>query len=522
MTPFLQFQLWLRRGPRSEHAVTAVALVVLLVLVAWAAVPVADDDEQLGVGPSRSATGLSAEDGDVQAAPGAGSEASGDQRDAATTSGPGAVTSGPTGRSGSATAGTPPPRGSSGAVGGSSSVDSCSGLGASDQGVDESEVFVAVPLINLGGDVGNETFGIRSDLEEVAQAVNQMINDNGGVACRQMRIKTYRVNPLDENEQRARCLEMVEDKPFAVIDFAGYLDTAARSCFPEHQLPYEGATSVTEEEVAEASPYMYSALASSDRQLRNWVFESAARGFFHADRGFRKLGLLLNSCNPGVNEQLKQNLTEVGVGPDKQSTFTLSCATVVPPSEISQAVVKHHNQDDVSHVLLAVPLGNAQSYVREANNANWKPVYGASDFGTLTTSSGAEDWNDSFADTVAITSSHQGELNSEIVNDRVVQCRRALDKAGVPPPTHQGDAAYALCDMFRLFAAAINNLGANPTRATLLDGLARVGTFETSNWGDGIYDRPGKVTGGDFIRPIQWTLDCRCWRVLAQEFKPGH
>src|SRR5207249_8936566 len=107
-----------------------------------------------------------------------------------------------------------------GAAATAASEDKCAGLAPTDQGVTASEIFVAVPLINLGGDVGNETFGIRKDLEAVANAAAAGINADGGVACRKLRIKTYRVNPLNQNEQRSKCLEIIADKPFAVIDFA--------------------------------------------------------------------------------------------------------------------------------------------------------------------------------------------------------------------------------------------------------------------------------------------------------------
>ena len=51
--------------------------------------------------------------------------------------------------------------------------------------------------------------------------------------------------------------------------------------------------------------------------------------------------------------------------------------------------------------------------------------------------------------------------------------------------------------------------------------IFRLGKFATALWGDGNYDRPGKVTGGDFIRAIQWHLNCRCWKVINRTMKPG-
>src|SRR5687767_1476730 len=43
MTPFLEFRVWLRRGPVGERVVAALAAIVAIGLVAWAAVPVTRD-----------------------------------------------------------------------------------------------------------------------------------------------------------------------------------------------------------------------------------------------------------------------------------------------------------------------------------------------------------------------------------------------------------------------------------------------------------------------------------------------
>jgi len=511
MTPFVQFRVWLRRGPSGERAAAGVASVVVLALVVWATIPVHEVRLAVG-GPGPATAGqVGAAEGGPAAAPGeapvkeagaAGSAAAGSTR----------VTSVP---AAGPRAGGPAARGQGTAL--------CSGLRATDQGVSPTETFVAVSLVNLAGDVVNQTFGIRSDLEAVAQAVAAGINEEGGVACRRLRIKTYRVNPLDPNDQRSKCLEIVGDKPFAVIDLAGYLSPVARSCFVENKIPYQqGDALINEDEAAGAQPFMYSALTSDDRGARNWVFDVAARGWFDPKKGFRKLGLLLDECNPKANAELEANLTKVGV-PDKQrSTFTLgSCASIASPSEITQALVQHRNAG-VSHVFLASNNSNNQAYVRQADRIHWKPVFMASDFGFATSSISANNFPDGFDGTVAITSTRDGEINSGMINAQVVRCEEWMKKKHVPPPTKEADYALNLCDQFRLFAAAANAAGPNLVRTTLVGGLAKIGRFETAYLGDGLYDRPGKVWGGDFIRAIQWHLNCKCWKVLERVMKPGH
>ena len=523
MTPFLQFRLWLRRGPRSERVAAGLASVLALALFAWAAVPLSDAgssaDVTLGAGAPIDGQPVSSED--VPGGP-SGQETPADglgQGD------------GDAGEPGSGPSAGPSPSGDSGTVvptdgpaGPETSGEPCAGLEASDQGVSATEVFVAVSVIELGGAIANESVGFRGDLDKVAQAATAGVNADGGVACRKLRIKVYKVNPLDQNDQRAKCLQMVDDKPFAVIDWAGFLNPASRSCFSVAKLPYQSLAPVNQEEVDRAFPYMYSQAPTTDRDMRNWVFEAAARRSFDPGKGFRKLGLLLDACNQKANASLLENLAKVGVRREQTSSFTTSeCGGLASTSEIGQAFVQHRNAG-VSHVYFGVNGADAQNYVRQADGVGWKPVYMVSDSAgaTLPEREGNSNWPAGFDGAVAITSLRTGELNSGIQHPLVGRCYEWMKKANIAPPKGEEFGLLATCDMFRLFAAAGNAAGPRLVRSTLLDGLAKVGPFEGAQHMGAVFDRPGKVTGGDFIRAIQWHLDCRCWKVLDRDLKPGH
>ena len=576
MTPFLQFRVWLRRGPLPERVSAGVAVLIVVALLGWALVPV-DTTTRVeaasgrgprqgqaapagtggahvapgkvgggGGGPSAgdAGTGGSAAPGTPAGTPGAGPDA-GSGSGTAPASGPGAR---PVAGADAAAPGAPapaadgapeaaapgndgsaPPTGDPAAPApgappappgpGTSPKQRCDGLRATDQGVTASEILVAVPILSLGGDVGNETFGVRGDLEAVAQAAADGVNASGGVACRDFRIKTYRVNPLDPNEQRSVCLQIASDKPFSVIDFGGYLTAASRSCFVEHQIPYQASLAITEEEADRSYPYMYGAAASADQQLRNWVFEAAARGTF--EKGFEKLGILQSACEPKINDELRRNLNSVGVSDDQMSIFTLSCTAVAPPSQLAQAAAQHR-QDGVSHVFFAASAANGQSYVRNADSVGFVPTYLASDFGAVTNTTSEDGWSEGFDGTVAITSDRLGEINSGISHPLIAPCQAWYEEAGVAPPEADGDPAFFFCTLFRLFQATGNAAGPNLTRTSLVtEGLPRVGRFESTTSGDAIFDRPGKVTGGDYIRAMQWHADCACWKVLDQQMKPA-
>jgi hypothetical protein len=382
---------------------------------------------------------------------------------------------------------------------------------------------VAVSVINLGGEIGNSAVGFRTDLDKVANAAAAGINATGGVACRKLRIKVYKVNPLDQNDQRAKCLDMVDDKPFAVIDWAGFLNPASRTCFAEAKLPYQSLAPVNQEEISRAFPYMYSQAPTTDRDMQNFVFEAADRGWFEPGKGFRKIGLLLDACNQKANSALITNLAKVGVPREKTSAFTTSeCGGLASSSEISQAFVQHRNAN-VSHVYFGVNGADAQNYVRQADGASWKPKYMVSDSAGATLPEGERsNWPEGFNGALAVTSLRTGELNSGIRHPLVDPCFAWMQKANIQPPKREEFGLLATCDLFRLFAAAANAAGPQLNRSTLLGSLPKVGRFEGAQHIGAVFDRPGKVTGGDHIRAIQWHVDCKCWKVLDRNVKPGH
>jgi hypothetical protein len=505
MTPFMEFRVWLRRGPTGERVVAGLAFVLALALAVWAVIPVDYDKKVTAAASDDNAARVGAPSDDL----------SGTEDTTDTTAVSGEATSG---------AATRQPSGSTNVTTSTDAqaLNKCAGpLAATDQGVTAKEVLVAVAIISLGGDVGNETFGIRGDLEDVAKAAAAGINTDGGVGCRKMVIKIFRVNPLDQNDTRSKCLDIVAAKPFAVIDFGGYIDPVSRACFVENKLPFQSALAISEDEGKSSYPYLYTPSASADRQLRNWVFEAKARGSFDAGKGFKKLGLFVFDCeadSPGRG--LIRDLRSVGVGDDKMSVFKRNCNTGGTPNELAQAMAQHR-QDGVSHVLLSLAQIDAKSYVRNANQLGWKPVWLASDYGAITNTTSQSDWNNGFDGTIAITSDRSGEYNSGIRHKLVPHCQDWYKKANVPPPDKDGDAGFGFCVFFTLFKTAADASAPTLTRTSLLPNLSsKGGLFESVAYSDIMFDRPSRFSGGDQVRAIQWRLDCTCWKVV-DNFRPA-
>jgi hypothetical protein len=505
VAPFLRFRVWCRRGPTGERIATAVTAVLLAGLLVWMLAPLTPSDEQPEtIAGSTAATGAAAAPASegtqgpvttVAATPSAGG--------AASSTGALPVPAAPTG---------------GGTTSAAAGTDRCAGVSATDQGVTKGEIFVAVSVINLAGQLGNELFGLRGNLDEVVNAAVAGVNADGGVACRKLRVKIYKTNPIDPNEQHSRCLEIVSDKPFAVLDVFGFANPTSRACLVEAKVPFAGSSTLSESEAQRNYPYIFSTRVSNTRAARTWVAENSAMGSFDAAKGFRKLGIAVDECDPDANRDLLAALDRAGVGGDRRAVFTLRGCGISSPADISQAVVQHRNAN-ASHVFLGGQPTDMQNYVRQADGLGWHPTYMLSDVGSL---SSIYDWSDGFDGTRAITSIRSGEIASGIANPMLQRCNDWMRRSGVAPQNAETDVGPGfICDQFRLFVAAANAAGPALTRNQLVPSLMKAGRFAGTTVSDGLFDTPRKVFGGDFVRRTEWQAACGCWKALDREMHLG-
>lgn len=383
-----------------------------------------------------------------------------------------------------------------------------------------SAVNVAMPIINLTGSFTNETFGLRTadDAFAVAQAIAKDINAKGGVACRQLNLKMYKVNILDPNQQRSTCLDVINDKPFAVIDIGGFTTPAARACLKDSKIIYDASSNglVNSDELAQWKPYMFMMGPTTDDAARNFVEGAAAQGVFSASKGFKKIGLLLTSCNKQTNTTLNKKLVAAGVSESQISTFTLSGCTANAATEISQAV-QQFKDAGVSHVFLAGSTSNGPTFIKTADTLGFKPMYLTSDEANEARSSS---WGPSFDGAIAITSTHQGELSAGTINPQRAACNAAIEAGGSKPSTIAKDQMpLSICDSLRLFQAIANAGGPKITTATFLSRLQKVGQFHSAHLGDGNFTAAGTLSGGQVYRAVQFHIDCTCWRLLDTAWK---
>ena len=528
MTPFARLTDWRRDAATRDLRVAAGTAALVLALLAWTLVPISRqldqsvafrEAQQQAVAPPGQGAPNTIGSSPLTSDPIAGSAAA---------PGRGPV-GGPAGRT------TVP-----GTGGGLSATRNCGSLTASDQGVTSGEVRIAVADLDFDPNI-SEQFGFRKDAKAIVGALVDDINRHGGVACRKLVAKIYKLNPFVTENQRSSCLAATrDDRNFAFLD-PGLLTTeSTQSCVTvENKVPLIDASPWPASYARAQAPFFISYNTDADRAARNWVYAAKEAGFFAGtrDRPFKKLSLLVCDGDGGVTEELERDLAKVGVR--SYVVRKLSCVDnlVAPPSQITQFAVQD-SQDNVSHVFPATFSVNVENYLRAAKSQDFTPIYGASDLYNLTAPSFTEGFEASqWSGTVAYTATRSAELLAGIVAPETARCDAVLRAHGVDGiKTEWDDLARVYCDLLHMFTLGMSRAPTNPTRLGFAQAVRTIGRTSFSGGFDVIFDRPDKFSGGDFIRPLKWLPDPNCgkgdrrsgqpvngcWTILDPNLRPAY
>jgi hypothetical protein len=395
--------------------------------------------------------------------------------------------------------------------------------------VTATEINIAIVLVNIFGPAANSTFGVP-DAAEQQQDYDLAVADtnaHGGVACRKLVPKYFVVNPADSSDQQQQCLNIIQSKPFAVIDLGAYLlPPASKECFSvQGPVPYLGEAGITDAEVDKYFPYLLTLAETFDTYERDAVRALAARGFFDPAKDFKKLGLMYRDCPPELPKKIIDNLHAVGVPDSQIVTYDLGCpAGFASPSDLQQAILKFKSAG-VTHMTIINATADFATFTKVAQQQGFKPKYGFPDEGQSATAHGnlAPD-PDNIADAIAITGSGYGAENTNLpLSPGTVRCNTIFKAANRPDVyKQQAGTGGVACSEIWTFKAAVEH-APSLGRATLAQGLQKAGLIEIS-WpvGDTIRFRPGRNTaGGGFWRPVQFFRDCTCWKPIDSVFRPS-
>ena len=517
MRPFQQLRLWARRAPLIERGTALAIATIVLASMTWLAVPPADDDtaitdvaaDRTAAAPPEAAAGATGAEaiGDVPATGPAGAPTVGG-------------TAGPVSRSADASRPAASGGGPAAATGG------CVSPPGSDQGVTDKEIKIALTLVELAGDAGNETVNVPPAPQQKADydAIVDEINKTGGVACRQLKVLYFTINPLDQAQLRQTCLDVAQAGVFYVNDLGGYAAfPAIVDCYAENKLPFYEGNFLPESQIDAGYPYLFVA-ATQDNLFFNTVFALRDRGFFDPAQGFRKLGYFYRECIPEHPRKVLSWLQQAGVPSSQIVTYNFGCPVgiYVSPSDIAQAALRFQ-QNGVTHVLTHGASDWFQ-FSRVAQQQGYKPKYGVSDQSTSFSSYGTNgpEWNN-IDGSVLISNYRFNEERTpgNVPTDATERCARIMRARGQPHPYNQkiGMSGVA-CNQLWFFANAANH-APELKRTALAAGLNRGGPIDFAYpYGPSTFPTPKTTYHGNFWRPQVAYASCNCWRVADFMFQP--
>lgn len=527
MTPFLQFRLWLRRGPLPERIGALAAGTAILVLLGLALPAVVGSSgttsvSSAGGGAATAGTvpGGNRVAGGTAASPAAGAgSAPGAGSPVGASSGGGPAAPGPSAPAAGATTAS----GVGGAGAGQATSGACAQLGASDQGVTASQIKVAVVLPELEGQAGSALVGLPSPAVEQAeyQAVFDYANRQHLVPCRKLVPAYYDVNVLDSNQAHAQCLQVAQDKPFAGLDEAFPYVAAVAYCLEQAGIPDFGSSALLPSVQSRYYPYAYSYVGRMDWIGLDFVMAAHQAGWFN---GARKIGIIEESCFPEQNAELQADLARIGIGGSQVTTFDFGCpGTLVPPNETEQAVLQFKTSG-VTHVIDAYTQ-DSNYFSKDAAAQDYSPKYGIPDDGAIATYDNPDFAPNAanFNGALSITTVQYGGENSHLpLNSGTQTCNQAMAQGGQPPVNQQPDAfGGSACILLFTLAAAITH-DEPLTRSHLAAGLDQVGPLDLSfPSGPALFNKPGVTTGGEFWRAAVYDGSCPCFKVPDGTWKPN-
>lgn len=468
MTPFQEFRLWARRAPNSQRGTALVATLAILALLIWVLVPGRATTNAAGGGGS-SVLNVSATPPSPAAAP-------------------------------------------SGCVDASGSVP----------GVTDKTIKLGIIVVNVTGLATNGDLGILpyTEQKELFGKVVDSINSAGGIDCRQIVPDYFTANPADQNSLEGTCLSIVQAKVFAVVDAGAYAQFPVVDCFAQHHTPYFGGYLLPNSQMSKFYPYLFE-LNSLDTVYHDTIAGLAARGWFKASNGFKKLGLAYHDCYPELRTEELQWLADAGVAASAIVQFDLGCPTsFASPVAMQQAILKF-KRAGVTNVTTVNMVGDLATFTQLAQVQHFQPSYGFPDDSLITISYGSErpDYTN-IANAYAVTASRDGEERTSTLSPTAatLKCNSIL---GVDV-YKLAAAAGNVCDQLWMFAAAVDHA---PTLAqtSLADGLHAATAVDFSYpEGPNDFAAGSKVTyGGQYWRVTQFLSSCSCWQVVDPTFHPS-
>ena len=388
------------------------------------------------------------------------------------------------------------------------------------------QIRIDVTLANLAGQAGNSLVGIPSaDVQQkMFEAAIAQLNKEGGIRCRTVVPKFYRANPLDQSSLEAICLDIVADKPFALLDTglsSPVGSPAPRDCPAAHGIPTFDSASLGQAEVDKFAPYLFSYYPAAEKTVHNSMLAAHQLGWFN---GAKVVGLLEQQCNPNLNTIALRDLTKLGYTGSKIKTFDFGCPNGIPaPQDVANAVLRFKSAG-VTHVL--DDAGVYESYFsKDAQQQRYFPKYSVGDQGTIALwdnpNFGPDPTN--YDGGLAITGSRYAEENTPgaKVTPATAHCDRAMRAKGLPTTWDSPDGFSGVaCSELEMLVAASRH-APQLRRNQLAGSLQSLGTVDLPfPSGPAAFGTQRGQIGGGFWRAATFHKSCKCFQVSRVAFTP--
>ena len=190
--------------------------------------------------------------------------------------------------------------------------------------------------------------------------------------------------------------------------------------------------------------------------------------------------------------------------------------------------VQQMRSNGVEAVMLGADFISGQSFAQTASSQGYTPFYGAADPWSYSTDYVTANMPDSFDGSITTTAWRSYDHRAGVPEPAIdAACAKDFeDDTGIQlDRTNDPDALYTgtllACGVVQRFEKAAQAAGPNLTRASLMQAMTTLGTFDMPfAGGPGSYG-PGKLDGGNFYRPQVWKKSCKCWHPLVPQFSRG-
>ena len=509
MNPFHSFRLWARRAPANQRVSALVGALAALALLVYLLVPAADS-KRVAVAAGGGANGAAA----ASSSPSGGAAGGIAQ--------PGSGIAAPSGAGpASGAGGAVTNAGASGTAAGTAGATGCAAPPGSDQGITDTELHVAIALVNIYGPAANDTFGIPDPDTQTAiwNALIDGVNGQGGIACRKVVASFYKANPADPSNLQATCRDIADSAPFAVFDSGSYSQTGPL-CFAQDQLPYFGGYMLTRKQQTDGYPYLFD-LGMFDELFKDSVFAFHDRRAFDPANGFKKLGVFYHDCSPELITEELDSLHQIGLQDSQISTYNFSCPTAFAyPNDVTQAVLQFKSQG-VTHVTYVDAKGDFQEWTTAAESQGYRPQYVLADDELLGIAYGNLRPNSAnIANAQIVTTARSGEERTpgSTPTAGTQKCDALFAAHGMPPTYQQEQLAGNACNQLWMLQTAAEH-ASSLQRDALAAGLHEAQSIDFS-YPSGPNDFSGDrvTTAGQFWRVDQFFEDCACWKVIDPDF----